>query len=351
MSIQRFYNIHSLIYIKARGDRRLCDDLDFHLKPFKRDSLDKPPDIIIDRFDASPPTSRTTVVDDYEFGMGGYRREQLRIRFDFSGSPQTYYMDRLAQPINLILELALLRKGFTFLHGAGLSIDGRQVLFLAYPGTGKTTLVSAFVRAGGALFGDDLCIVGNGKIYAYPQALSVYPHHLPVLGYSSREIEKAFARAAMINRIRSPLAHSNNPIAKLLRIVLSTICPDSVNIAPELVFGKQAMASEGTLNEVVALERSGEIDTLVREKVDLGDLVDQASIILWHEWHNSFHDLLLYDALAESGRGMTHRIRQVRDLAYKSFQNIPFSRVRIPASWDNTKLVKEFPIFWKKSSD
>ena len=128
MISERSYDIHSIIRLRVRGDASLHREIDFHLASFRRENLEKPSEILIDRYDVAPPTVRTTVVDDYEYGAGAYRRAASRIRFDILGEPQTYYMDRLNLPINLIVQLALLRTGHTFLHGAGLSIDGKQVL-------------------------------------------------------------------------------------------------------------------------------------------------------------------------------------------------------------------------------
>lgn len=351
MISERYYDIHSIVRVRVRGDASLHREVEFHLASFRCEQLEKPHEILIDRYDAAPPTIRTTVVDDYEYGAGAYHRAARRIRFDMLGRPQTYYMDRLSLPINLIIQLALLRTGHTFLHGAGLSIDGRHVLFPAYPGTGKTTLVAAFVRAGGRLFGDDLCIIGDGQIYSFPQALSVYPHHLPILAYDDQDARRAFRRTALIDRIGAPLAHRTSRLARLARVLLGALRTPSVNVAPAKVFGDEAIAKEGKLEEVVVLERSGEISSLVRETADVTDLADQASTILWHEWHASFHDLLLYDALAETGRGTLGRFRQVSEIAQQAFQAVRCTRVRIPANWDNGTLIREFPSFFESMSE
>jgi hypothetical protein len=351
MLTEHFYDIHSIVRLQVKGDASILHEVDLHLASFRCNHLDSPPDVLIDRYDVAPATQRTTVVDDYDYGAGAYHRAATRVRFDILGTPQTYHMDVLNLPVNLIVQLALMRKGYTFLHGAGLSLDGRRVLLPAYPGTGKTTLVAAFVRSGAQLFGDDFCIVGNCAIYSYPQALSVYPHHLSILGYNDHGMESAFRKTALLDYITAPLAHRTSRPAKLARVILSAFRTPSVNVAPERVFGQGSITKEGRIDEVVALERSGEIATIVREPVDIAALADQATAVLWHEWHASFHDLLLYDALAESGKGTIGRFRQVHDLFLQVFQSVPCSRVRIPAAWDNTTLVREFLTFWKRDSE
>ncbi len=349
MMQERLYNIHSIICLRVRGDDSLHHEIELHLRSFRCAELPGPPDVVIDCYDSAPPTRRTTVVDDYEYDGGVYHRRATRVRMDALGAPQTYFMDRLAVPINLIVELALLKRGYTFLHGAGLLIEGRRVLFPAYPGTGKTTLVAAFVHGGARLFGDDLCVVGKGEIHAFPQALSVYPHHLPILKYQDSQAERAFRRTAFLDAVIDKLFSGGSALARLMRVLIGVVRVPAVNVDPVRVFGPDAVAIEGKLDEVCVLERSGEIDQLTIEDADEVHASRQASFILLHEWHASFHDLLLYDALSESDPRWTDRTAQVGELARQAFAGVRCRRIRIPASWDNARLVREFAAFWKQN--
>jgi len=325
--------------------------VDLHLGPFCTQTLDATPDVVIDRYDAAPTASRATVVDDYEYGSGIYHRQALRLWMNLKNVQQLYYMDRLALPINLIVQLALLRIGCTFLHGAALLLNGKTVVFPAYPGTGKTTLVAAFVKLGGKLFGDDLCIIGRGRLYSYPQAFSVYPHHLAVLPYKDKYAERAFRKTAVIDKLCAPFERHSSRWVKLIRFVIAQFRISSINVMPEKIFGDSAIAQEGTLEKIVVIERSGEITTLIQEPVNIADIASQATAILWHEWHASFHDLLLYDALSESGRFTPSLFKKVNDIYLETFQAVPCSRIRIPASWNNAKLVGEFPSFLGSSAN
>ena len=347
MIIEKFYNIHSLVRLQVRASADILQEIDHHLGPFCIGELDAEPHVIIDRYEAAPAAARATIVDDYEYGSGIYHRKSIRLWCNLKGAQHRYHMDRLILPINLIVQLALLRIGYSFLHGAALLMNGKAVLFPAYPGTGKTTLVAAFVKQGSKLFGDDLCIIGKGRLYSYPQAFSVYPHHLTILPYKDAYVERAFRRTAMIDKLRAPFENNPHRWSKLVRFILAQFRVPYVNVMPGRIFGEGSIAQDGVLGKVIVIERSGEISSLVQETVDLADIASQATAILWHEWHASFHDLLLYDALSESGRHTLSLFKQVNDIYSASFKFVPCTRVRIPASWDNVKLTCEFPKFFR----
>ena len=42
--------------------------------------------------------------------------------------------------------------------------------------------VTGLMKKGAKLFGDDLIIIGNGRVLGYPQDFSVYPYHVSLLG-------------------------------------------------------------------------------------------------------------------------------------------------------------------------
>lgn len=350
MIIEKHYDIHSLVRVSVRAVPSVIREVDYHLEPFSTPALDAPPDVLIDRYDAAPAASCATLVDDYEYGGGVYHRKSIRLWINLKDERQLYYMDRLALPINLIVQLALLRKGCTFLHGAAVLLNGEAILFPAYPGTGKTTVVAAFVKSGAKLFGDDLCIVGHGRLRSYPQAFSVYPHHLTVLPRMDGDVKRAFRKTAAIDRLSAPFERFQGRFAKLFRFVLAQFRRPSVNMMPARIFGDDAIARENPLGKVVVMERSGEVSGLTRVPVVVEDIASQAAAILWHEWHASFHDLLLYDALSESGRRVLSLFRQVNDIYMESFRSVPCSRVLIPASWDNTRLMQEFPRYFGASA-
>lgn len=341
-----FYNIHSIVKISVTGLPQILHEVDLHLKRFRCEKVENPPDVVIAPYSQAPSTRRFTVVDDYDYGDGVYHRAPARFRMDMGGEQHVYHMDSLWLPINLIVQIALQRKGYTFVHGAGLNIDGKNVLFPAYPGTGKTTIVSAMVRNGARLFGDDLIIVGKGKMYSYPQAFSVYQHHLPILGYSDEKIAQIFRRRSLVERILNIIPLKNSLPYRALRLALYRLAPLSVNLDPGQIFGEQSIAQSGLSGSVMILERSAEVNALVSEVVDVSTMAEQASVVLWHEWHAYFHHIFLYDAMDSYGKGTLERFQFVRNLIEDEFKDQKCLRIRIPASWDNHTLVGKFSNFW-----
>lgn len=345
---ERSYDIHGVVRLSVRGTTAVLTEVDHHLNEFAVAQLSGTPDIVIAPYHEAPPTPPTTVVDDYRFGDDALDNPDRRVRIALFASPIQLHADRLALPINLLIQFALMRNGRSFVHGAGLEIDGRTILFPAYPGTGKTTIVSAMVARGAQFFGDDLCIVGGGDLGAFPQALSVYPHHLPILNYDAPDARRAFRRTAMLDRIINLVGPGRSLPARGARVILSALRTPAVNVPPARVFGAAHIAATAPLREVVALQRAGTVSTLTEQSATAEELAEHATAVLWHEWHASFHDLLLYDALARNGGSLPRWFEDVRATLTEAFRPLPVARILIPAHWDNQTLITAFPDFWQR---
>lgn len=345
MSEQVEYNIHSLVGVKACGDAAMLANLDLHLAPFRGDSAGCAEQIIIDRYDDAPAPDRAVVIDDIDCGNWTFHRAATRVWMEPIGTPGRYFMDSLALPINLIVQLALLRQGRTFTHAAAIEFGGRGILLPAYPGTGKTTTSASLVRAGAKFFGDDLCIVGDSVIRSYPQALSVYPHHLAILDYDSPELKREFKRAERADRARSRIDQRGDLPSKVASRALGYIGTRCANVMPDEVFGKSSVGTEVALDVIALLQRSGEVDTLTLRDIDPRSAAEQASVVLWHEWHGFLHELMLLDAVNTSGTWLRTMFEQTTSILFSQFTNRPCYSLTIPASWGNERLRDEFPAF------
>lgn len=352
--MEAFYNIHGLVKIKVIGDESIVSEMELHLQSFAVSSLEDF-DISVAPFASATDFHADTVVDEYSFNGSVYRREDMRIQFDLVNF--NFYMDRLHLPINLIVQLALLKKGYTFVHAAALKIDDVPFLFPAYPGTGKTTIVATYLKRGAKLYGDDLAIIGKSndsttEIHNFPQAFSVYPHHLEILEYSTPKIDRDFYLTRIFDHIVRMVASGDNIFAKIVRKGFSLFSTRAVNVMPTKIFGDAVLATKGQLKNILVLERSAAADSLelVRD-FDRSKLASQANVILWHEWHASFHDLLLYDALCFEGSHVLSLFQQSEEILDSVFSAATISKVKIPVAWSNAELEAGFPDFLKSAPE
>lgn len=345
MSKQVEYNIHSLVGVKARGDAAMLKNLDLHLAPFRGDSDGCAEQITIDRYSAAPAPNRSVVIDDIDCGDWTFHRAATRVWMEPIGTPSRYFMDSLALPINLIVQLALLQQGRTFTHAAAIEFGGRGILLPAYPGTGKTTTSASLVRAGARFFGDDLCIVGDSMIRSFPQALSVYPHHLAILEYDSPQLRRDFKRAERVDKARNRIDQRGDLPSKVVSRALGYVGTRCANVMPDQVFGKSSIGTEVALDVVALLQRSGDVDTLTLHDVDAHAAAEQATLVLWHEWHGFLHELMLLDAVNTSGTWLRTMFEQTTSILFSQFTNRPCYSLTIPASWGNERLRDEFPAF------
>jgi hypothetical protein len=340
---QTYYQIGNSLKISVRSSSKVCYQIDLHLRFYRCESFVGIPDILIDSYDSRPDFKVQTVVDDYYYGEGFYHRAETRIQINMKSDKQLYFMDNLSLPIDLIIQIGLLKKRHTFVHGAGVNFQGNNILFPAYPGTGKTATVASLMNRGGKLFGDDLCILGKNQLYPYPQNLTVYSHHLPVLGYTTKQLVSSFRKARILGLMISWLPFKSSIVSRAIRFLLNYFKKESVDLDPKIVFGEDSIAKIGLVDEVIFLERSDQVFSLEKKPIGIEEASSLASSVLWHEWHNYFHDLFLYDAMSSNGVWFKELFSEVEEILKEEFSNIPLSIIKIPASWDNSVLVAEMP--------
>lgn len=332
------YSIHGLVDVSICGGEQLIRDVDFHLAIFKTQNSLSKIDIQILPFDQCPDSQILKRVDDYLFTNSGLVRFDTRFGIDISESTTIIYMDSLSIPINLLVELSLLKLGYSFIHGAGLQIGSQNVLFPAPPGTGKTTCVAISLANGAKLYGDDLCIIGHGQIFAYNQDLSLYEHHLKVLNYKDAKLRRHFRKAVAAKRIAKFASFLPRIVQKIINVIFARLAPEAISVSPILVFGANAMATTGFLNSAVTLTRSGTVKVLKEVKANPEIESCIASSLLWHEWHASFHELMLLDAMVFEGKWLHQLQLTVQKIAQDHFNAIPFTSLLIPSDWDNIQL-------------
>jgi len=158
------------------------------------------------------------------------------------------------------LQIALLREGFSFVHGACIERDGKAVLIASRGGVGKTAITEYFVRRlGWKLLGDDLAIIdGVGRCYAFPKPMVLYPYHRLIFPEVFTKGKGPLAPMWM-NSILSLIIPKVKPILRNWSDSLLEFArrhnPQSVKIKPSEVFGPDSITKEAELVQVVWLDR------------------------------------------------------------------------------------------------
>lgn len=141
------------------------------------------PDLLCELAERLPKTwqgvSSPIVVHLYS-ALAGTTSPQERIkRFHllYSGSTQ---MARTLNRLELLdafeealhFDLGFLARGYVFVHAAVVSWNGRAIVIVGPNSSGRTTLLEAFMQAGGSYCSDRYAVFdAEGKLHAYPSAL------------------------------------------------------------------------------------------------------------------------------------------------------------------------------------
>jgi hypothetical protein len=67
-----------------------------------------------------------------------------------------------------IVECMLLDRNIAVLHSAALSKDGKGILLMGRGGVKKTTYIMELLKQGWKYLADDMVLIGNKKLYAFP---------------------------------------------------------------------------------------------------------------------------------------------------------------------------------------
>jgi len=142
-----------------------------------------------------------------------------------------------------LAECLMTQCGSSLIHASCVARDGQAILFPAWGGVGKTSLMYQMVMYGGWQFiADDFSILTqDGNVYFNPSPIAVYPYNLKGLP----EIQ------ARVMRQQDWLSRLQWSVGKRIR------GNDGVGrrIAPIDLFGADKLAAQATLRRVIYLQR------------------------------------------------------------------------------------------------
>lgn len=333
------YDIHGLLQIYVEGNETLLTSIDQHLFTFKTQKEFENYNVVIRPYSSFKKSSTGESVDDWIFSGNFAIRPSRKLAFDINSESISLFSDRLELPINLLVQLALLKVNCTFVHSAGIQFKGKGILLPAAPGVGKTTTIAVLLRNSCKMLGDDLCILGEGKLWAYPQSLSIYPYHAEVLPRLQFRVRSKLNMIRYLNNLASHLFTGKNIFSRGLRFISSFVVPQCLSINPEEVFGSTSLVQKVELSAIVNLRRDMNYEEIYLES-SRTQILQGAVKILWHEWHSNFHELLLVDALLYGPNWIEGLIHETEKVVLESTKNVNHFSLTIPSSWSASDLSK-----------
>jgi len=339
----KYFNIHNLVKIRVQSNipSKMATVL-AQLREFEESLVDdKEIDIFIHDYSEPPNFKNPIVLSNYYYYSNNYLNiPKERFCFNVVDKPFEVYCNNFTIPLNLIVELVLLNKGYSFIHSAAVKYNGENYLFPAFGGIGKTTIVSALVHSSGKLFGDDMNIINNREVLSYPSDFTVYPYHLDILKIKNKKIEYQFKKTESLNKITNFLERYNFKISKLLILIWNSMKTEYVNVPPKKIFGENCIMEKGQINEVYYLYRvENNLSEIIFERINSNDLAEICANILFQEWHHAMRVLYTYGGLSTFSLNLL--FNKIRDMFRQTFMRYECYQIKIPNNLDNLTYQKQ----------
>lgn len=341
--ITKYFNIHNLVRIKIQS--RLypkIDEILHQLREFEEPFLDdKDIDIFIKDYSKCPKIKNPVVLSEYYYYSNNYLNIPTeKYCFNFIDIPLVIYCDGFRIPLNFLVELILLRKGYSLIHSAAAEYQERCCLFPSFGGVGKTATISSILFNAGKLFGDDMTIIKTREILSYPMDFSVYPYHLDILKIKDKRIKYRFKKTRILNNITNALKRYNWKIGKLLILIINSMKTLCVNVPPKDIFGTNCIVRKGRIDEVYYLSKEeNSLSKIAIVNIDSNNLAEICTNILFQEWYQSMRFLYTYSGL--SNFSLSSLFSEIRNIFRDTFMRYNCYQIKIPNSLDNLTYQKQ----------
>ncbi len=305
---------------------------------------------------------QTVILKDYEFldlsnaesivpGAYVYKENilidlQKRIALRITNNTVEYWCHSSYNlPILFLIQLLLIRKGETFIHAAGISVEGEGVLLSAFGGIGKTLLVSSAVKkAGVGLLGDDFVILSrNGIMQPYLRPFCLYHYHKMLFPefYALHNVRyrkipipwKAFYKA------KKKLYYS---VGRTVRTNKYATPYGYITVPPAQLFHKKYLETGSLpLKKVFLLRRTAGVKGLKVKKVNAKKAIPFfAAGVTYHEWDASLKFLFSY--LIHTHQSISKYLNQAEEYVLSALEDVEEAHaIDIPASYSLDRLVSE----------
>lgn len=310
---------------------RLEEGYDHYWRYFREDKLESKPSYIIGSFNDFIWPNKYKCKNNICFFKNGFCLPKERYAVYCDGERVEEYTNYANRATNFWLQILLLNKDISFIHGAGAFINNKGIIFPADGGVGKTTLMSGIKNFTSHVFlGDDFVMIGKkGKVYAYPSDFSVYKYHLSVLSeikntkYSREIWRRNFLRPFyLVKRI------INFGFKKIIgRDIVGGGAALYAKVPAKLFFKDNNIGGEGDLKISIWLERY-EGKNIKIEKMSRDEQVKNIEEVLRKEFGRGI-DYMKYIELDDESNKVNFSIRQ-KKIIEEALNNKRLYKILIP---------------------
>lgn len=241
-----------------------------------------------------------------------------------------YYVKRFVYYVYMpMTQLALLREGATFAHCSAIEKNGRAILFPAWGGVGKTSIMSRFLNEGWRFISDDSCIIrDDGTAWTHPLPMHIYKYHEK---QSSNLVAKMLQNSPLTDRI--------------LWRGLSLLKRDDTLVRwvpPGRVFGQDSLCQSGAIGKVIHLHRVNGLADFRVEMVLPADIAKVMASTIMDEI-NGLADIAIAANSVQTSSiipDISQVYSKIADIYTRAFSSASCYMVSLPASSNADDLYK-----------
>jgi hypothetical protein len=246
--------------------------------------------------------------------------------------------------IPFLLQSLLLLQNKTFVHAAAISLDDRGILFPAFGGVGKTSLVARAAKEESAkILADDMVIVTEqGMLEPYLRPFALYEYHRSLFPgfFASRRIQFKPATLSwrVFYKVRSVL---ENELGLEWRPSENVVRTGYLPVAPREVLPEVRLATAPVkLDYIYILQRSSSSSKVEIDTLNSDQAVSFMLNVMYHEWYSQLRLLLSW--LAHRSVSFAAYLTQVEAILGAAVSNSrSVSLVSIPLHMSPTDIGEE----------
>lgn len=264
-----YFNIHDLIGMRVETGHASERSVHLVFAPFETETLDQ-----IDlTLQYNCPD-----IGEHSFGSGAYLFTNQRVyikkyKLHFISTEDGFILASkrdLLPFVNPVLQLLLLRKQCSLIHGASVAVNGMGVLLPGWGGTGKTIAIACLLKElpGTSFLGDDLTIVTcNGRLLSFPKAFFIYPYHRNLFPHLFRGRHKPLVPpflSSVLECVRT-VVRPTIMAFPLLENIARRITPEHMQVPAHTALPNVAFVDNVPLNSVLFVERYSGTKSIIDE--------------------------------------------------------------------------------------